>query len=854
MTLLPDITGYAHFYKAGFYATVTESKQGGLRGKIKLCIKSIYHSLALAILISFLMISPAWAAQDEIWTSVVDNIWTTSGNWSDGSAPDGKIKASLIFDNSDAGDRTITAVDGAYTKIKGINFNGVAGGFSMSGTGSFSMKSGKLITGNGALTHNFNNIGFIGNGKGFTFGGTDSYIVGGVISGTSITQSSSGTLTLTGNNTYSDGTTLIAGTIILGHDNALGTGTLTLDGDCTLQSNNDARSVNNLIDTGGNALTVSGTSNLILSGVISGAGGTLTKNGSGTLTLSGNNTYNGLTTLNAGGLILSGQVGGALTVNGGTLSGTGTIGGTLTLAGGIFSPGSSIGTTTITGDYVQNAGSTLEIEVENASGTLNSDLLDVTGSATLASGNTISVTDISAAGNIIETGDTFTIIEADGGVTDNGATITDNSAVLSFAGLINGNNYQLVATRETFANSVSLGTNTPVLKAIDSDLGSAAGDYATLINTLTALDSVQCNDAAQKLNPLPHASPTSVSLKTTQQMAGNLANYLTARRSGVEKLMILNAKSRESRLLVADVSSDPRMLAYIINENKKIAKMQQDEADGEVSVFFRPFGVFYNHDSTSQMAGFDAKAVGAQFGFDKGHGPNLIIGIGGGYSHSFINFKEGLGEGDTDSFRAGPYATYFKDNFFIDTSVSFGYHKNKNKRNIRFGTINRTAKSDYHAYNLSAYIGGGYNLPVNDWTVTPTASLQYTRYRSESFEETGAGAAGLDVDAATAQSLRGKLGLTLSTVAELYGTKFVPELFAGWAHEFMDDEDINARFVEGTTKFTTDVDDGRDDSVYFGAGVSVLLRENISAFVRYEGNYSSGNGINALNVGITVLF
>ncbi|MCJ7729912.1 MAG: autotransporter outer membrane beta-barrel domain-containing protein, partial [Sedimentisphaerales bacterium] len=301
-------------------------------------------------------------------------------------------------------------------------------------------------------------------------------------------------------------------------------------------------------------------------------------------------------------------------------------------------------------------------------------------------------------------------------------------------------------------------------------------------------------------------------------------------------------------------SSDPRMLAYVINENKKIAEMQQDEADSKIKGFFRPYGVFYEHDSTSKMTGFHAKAVGAQFGFDKSFGPNLLMGIGGGYGHSFINFKENRGKSDVDSFRVGPYATYFKDKFFVDTSVSLGFHQNENEREIRFGAINRTAESDYHAYDLSAYIGGGYNIPLKDWTVTPTTSFQYINYHNESFEETGAGAAGLDVDAATSQSLRSKLGVTLSTITKLYGTKIVPEVFVGWAHEFMDEEDINARFVQGTAKFTTDVDSDWDDSVYFGGGISALLRKNISAFVRYEGEYSSGNNINALNVGVTVLF
>jgi autotransporter-associated beta strand protein len=757
------------------------------------------------------------------------------------------------------------------------------------------------------------------NANTLTVGNATSTTYSGVISGTgALTKQGAGVLTLSGTNTHSGGTTLSAGTIILGNNAALGTGTLTLGGAGTLQSNDDARSVSNAIATAGNALAISGASNLALNGVISGTGsltktgagtltlggantysggttvttgiltgtsnsmqgnitnnaavvfdqagdgtyagimsgtGTLTKMGAGTIILSGNNTYTGLTTLSAGGLILSGQVGGALTVVGGTLSGDGTIGGTLTLNGGTFSPGGSIGTTIILGDYVQNAGSTLEVEVEKASsGTLRSDLLDVTSSATLEAGSTISVTDISASNCLIATGDTFTIIEADGGVTDNGAAITDSSAVLSFSGLVSGNNYQLVATRGAFATAVSRGNNSSVLKAIDSDLASATGDYITLINALTALNSVQLNDAAEKLNPLPHASVTKASLATTQRMAGNLVNYLRARRSGVEELMMLNTKSRENQLLIADASNDPRMLAYVINENKRIAKMQQDEADSKIKGFFQPFGVFYEHDSTPKMTGLYAKAVGTHFGLDKNYGSNLIIGIDGGYSHSFINFKESRGKGDVDSFQVGPYATYFKDDFFFDTSVSFGYHKNEIKRDIKFGTINRTAASDYHAYDLSTYIGGGYNFHINEWTMTPTTSIQYICYRRGDFEESGAGAAGLDLDAATSESLCGKLGVTLSTVTKLYGTQIVPELFAGWAHEFMDDEDIRAKFIQGTAKFTTGVDDEWDDSVYFGAGISALLKKNTSAFVRYEGECSSGNSMNSLNVGITILF
>jgi len=734
------------------------------------------------------------------------------------------------------GANALTVTQGADLTYAGV-ISGDGGSLVKSGASTLTLSGDNTYTGGttvtaGTLAGTTTSLqGNIINNASVTFNQAGNGTYASNMSGTgTLTKLGAGNVTLGGTNTYTGGTTVTAGTL---------TGTTSsLQGVIT---NNSAV----VFDQAGN-----GTYAGIMGGI-----GALTKTGAGTLTLSGTNTFNGLTTLNAGGLILNGQVGGALTVNAGTLSGTGTVGGTLTLNGGTFSPGNSIGTTTIGGNYVQNAGSTLEVEVEKtSSGALRNDLLNVAGTATLAAGSTISVTDISSGSRIIRTGDAFTIIQTGAGVTDNGAAVTDTSAVLSFAGLISGNNYQLVANRETFASNVNGGNKSSVLGAIDSDLGNATGDYVTLINALTALNSAQLNDAAEKLNPLPYASATTSSFRTTQRMTGDLANYLSARRSGIEELTMFNTESRERQLLIADASNDPRTLAYVINENKRIAKMQQDEADSKIKGFFRPLGVFYEHDSTPKMTGFRAQAVGAQFGLDKNYGPNLIMGVGGGYSHSFINFKESRGKGDADSFRVGPYASYFKNNLFVDTSVSFGYHQNEVERDIRFGTINRTADSDYHAYDLSTYIGGGYDFHINKLTVTPTTSLQYILYRNEGFKETGAGAAGLDVDAATSHSLRSKLGVTLSTVTELYGTKIVPELFAGWAHEFINNEDIKARFVQGTAKFTTDVDNGMDDSVYFGAGISALLKENISAFVRYEGEYSSGNSINALNVGITVLF
>lgn len=122
-------------------------------------------------------------------------------------------------------------------------------------------------------------------------------------------NSDSNTLALYGNNTYDGGTVLNQGQIYLGHDNALGTGDLTLGGNGGLRSGSDTRLVANNIDLDGNNLTVAGVFDLGLSGDISdtSGGGSLTVDmeiASGALTLSGANVAIENTYLNSGNLAL----------------------------------------------------------------------------------------------------------------------------------------------------------------------------------------------------------------------------------------------------------------------------------------------------------------------------------------------------------------------------------------------------------------------------------------------------------------------------------------------------------------------------------------------------------------------
>ena len=135
---------------------------------------------------------------------------------------------------------------------------------------------------------------------------------------TLVKSGSGGTLTLSGNNTYTGGTVVNAGTIAAGSTTAFGTNaamTLANFAGTVLNITGYNNSIGSLTGggvNGGNVtlgaatLTVGGdgTSPPAYAGVISGTGA-LTKTGAGTLTLSGKNTYTGDTKVEAGTLSIT---------------------------------------------------------------------------------------------------------------------------------------------------------------------------------------------------------------------------------------------------------------------------------------------------------------------------------------------------------------------------------------------------------------------------------------------------------------------------------------------------------------------------------------------------------------------
>jgi len=452
------------------------------------------------------------------------------------------------------------------------------------------------------------------------------------ISGTgNIVKSSSGTVTLTGNNTYSGGTVISGGTLALSGSGTLGSssGPITVDGP-TSALNLGAMSVNAggvTLKNGGTisngSLTASALS--VESGSISadlaGTNVTLTKTTSGTVALSGNNSFTGGVALNGGVLQVASdsnlgtgdltfgggtlQAAGAITMNrnlvvgvaGGTLNTNGNsaaTSGTITLNGNFVKAGA--GDFTLTGGVTLNAGGALAI----SGGSLT--LGQTSGNVTLVTDNT----GTAWAGDLVVTGGTTTTLRLNlntGSFSGGGQIIVQAGSTVSIADsgtaltstignniVLNNSTTNLGATS---GNAITINGVISGASAVNLAVGTSGGAGLLTLNAAnTYTGATTINNSASGIirlgvdNALPvtttvtfgtasGAGPGTLDLNGKNQQLAGLA---TGNQGSAANAKITNSSATADSILTINGTASPAAFAGVIQDGAthKISLVKQD--------------------------------------------------------------------------------------------------------------------------------------------------------------------------------------------------------------------------------------------------------------------------------------
>jgi outer membrane autotransporter protein len=320
-----------------------------------------------------------------------------------------------FFQTSTGGNARFITNAGGIFDMSGLTTAGMTAG-SIEGAGTYNLGSKSLSAGGNNLSTEVSGI-IADGGNG---GGT----------GGSLVKVGTGTLILSGANTYTGGTTIAAGTLQLGNGGASGS------------------IVGNVIDNGVFAINRSDT--FTFGGVISGTG-SFEQRGASTTIFTGANTYTGGTTISAGMLQLG---------NGGA---SGSIVGNV-IDNGVFAINRS--DTFTFGGLISGTGS---FEQRGASTTI------FTGANTYTGGTTISA-------GMLQLGNGGASGSITGKVIDNSVFAINRSDAFTFGGVISGTgSFQQLGTGMTILSAVnSYGGGTTIAAGVldvsaDNNLGAASG-------------------------------------------------------------------------------------------------------------------------------------------------------------------------------------------------------------------------------------------------------------------------------------------------------------------------------------------------------------------------------------------
>ena len=591
---------------------------------------------------------------------------------------------------------------------------------------------------------------------------------------------------------------------------------------------------------GSNQLTVgSNDMSTVVSGGISGVGGSLVKAGLGTLTLSGTNTYTGPTTINAGKLVVDGSITSDVTVGAaGNLGGSGTISGNV-INNGMLSPGNSIGTLTVSGDYTQAASGVYQVEI-NAAG--QNDRVNISGTATL--GGTVSVL---AQPGTYSRNTSYTILSS-GARVGTFSSVSSNFAfmtpTLSYVGddvLLN-----LTLASDAFQKGAQTPNQKSIGAALDQAAANATGDFNTVLNALASLDTANGSRALDMIGGQNYSGFSTLSVQSvlafmnsfTQQVGGNNqgGGPQSSSNGGGS-----NAGSGGHMLLAeaCDVACE--------TVSRWGAWGGGLAGAGTVAGDTSSRGVTYN------LGGF---AAGIDYRFD----PKFLAGVAVGYAGANL-FTQGIdGRGTSDTVQLALYGKLTEGALYVDGLAGYARSENRMQRPIVFPGIQRTASGQTHADQFFAQLESGYRIGLGgpaDTFVTPFARLQASTSTQAAFTETGAASLNLNVAEQTTQSLRSVLGAQVGTSIDAgWREKLNLAFRLGWSHEYADTaRPVTASFAGAPAlTFTPTGAAAPRNGVVLGFSATTSIAEATSLYVRYDGDLAGDNTNHLLSVGVRMIW
>ncbi|MGE8097490.1 autotransporter outer membrane beta-barrel domain-containing protein [Pseudomonas fluorescens] len=263
------------------------------------------------------------------------------------------------------------------------------------------------------------------------------------------------------------------------------------------------------------------------------------------------------------------------------------------------------------------------------------------------------------------------------------------------------------------------------------------------------------------------------------------------------------------------------LISNAINTRSSSARSGLSSGDvlAEKGVWLQALNSDADQGSRGGVAGYSANSQGIAVGADGQLNADTTLGIA--YSYLSSNVKSDAGsKTDVIGNALTLYGNWTHDNFFVDTSLTYGWNTNESKRYIA-GT---RAKGDYDSDIFGVNALAGYTLRFNQQVLLePQIGARYANVAIDAYREKGSSAA-LSVGSQRYEVGEMGLGARLAAAFDVGAGSLQPEAKAMAWHDFIGDQaNASSTFVLGGTPFTTSGAKPARDSYELGLGATYRI-------------------------------